>query len=113
MTKQLLTSGFYDTTLTEKNLWASDFFTKLKQPKQILESEFKLLYKTFYSNDYATNYLLPNTNFNSTWTSFKGLGFYETSYFFFFKWLFLSPGRRIFFRNFFLPFHNFFSRETK
>jgi hypothetical protein len=42
MVKTLLTSGFYDSTLLENNLWASDFFNKVSKPHDLIESELKL-----------------------------------------------------------------------
>lgn len=89
MVKTLLTSGFYDSTLLENNLWASDFFNKVSKPHDLIESELKLLYKNFFNESYSFNYLLGNEVNNKTLIKLNLLSFYETSYFWFLKRFYL------------------------
>ena len=89
MVKRLITSGFYDSTLVTKNLWASDFFNKVTSPHNLLEGELKLLYKNLYHNTFFTNYLMDSNKVNKTLTELNLFSFYEVSYFWFLKRFYL------------------------
>ena len=89
MVKRLITSGFYDSTLVTKNLWASDFFNKVTAPHNLLEGELKILYKNLYNNTFFSNYLMDTTKVNKTLSELSLFSFYEVSYFWFLKRFYL------------------------
>jgi hypothetical protein len=81
MIKSLATSGFYNSSLVNKNLWASDFFNKTINVNNILESELNILYKNLYNDKFFTNYLISSNSLNQTQSIFQLFSFYESSYF--------------------------------
>ena len=89
MVKKLITTGFYDSSLTSNNIWASDFFSKNKQSTKLIHSQFNLLYKNTFNNNNSETSVFNNISLNSTNTSLNMLQFYEKSYFWFVKRFYL------------------------
>lgn len=87
--KRLFSGGFYDQSLSSKNLWASNFFKDHKKPHLILESESNLLYKKFYNTKFFHNYLLPSHPLSTTSLTSTLFNSYEKSYFWFLKRFYL------------------------
>jgi hypothetical protein len=52
MVKKLMSSGFYDTKLISNNMWASDVFSKLATPDNVLNSELNLIYGNFFKKKF-------------------------------------------------------------
>lgn len=90
MAKKLLSTGFFDSTLTRSNIWASDFFSKTTDnSSKIIKNEFRLLYNDMHmgnSDNFGSKFELV---LNQPKTTFKLLSFYETSFHFYVKRFFL------------------------
>ena len=84
MTKSLITSGFYNDTLTNHNMWASGFLSNNSSANKIVKSELQVLYKDLYNDMFFTNFLNQNS-LNLFKTQLNLLSFYETSYFWYLK----------------------------
>ena len=84
MTKSLITSGFYNDSLTNHNMWASGFLANKSSANQIVKSELQVLYKDLYNDMFFTNFLNQNS-LNLFKTQLNLLSFYETSYFWYLK----------------------------
>lgn len=85
LAKKLISTGFLDSSLMERNLWASDFFSKQKKTKRLISSTFNSLYgKSLALNDTTTQQFLTLNPFSTKNTS-DLLNAYETSYFYFVK----------------------------
>lgn len=82
MVKKLISSGFYDTKLTTNNLWASDLFNKINNPKTLLNNEVNLVYGNFFNNNFSKNYLVTNYQKNNNKNNLNFFNFFEKSYFF-------------------------------
>jgi len=82
MVKKLMSSGFYDTKLISNNMWASDVFSKLANPDNVLNSELNLIYGNFFKTKFFNKHLLSNYSINTSINSLNLLSFYEKSYFF-------------------------------
>lgn len=89
MVKKLITTGFYDSSLTSNNIWASDFFSKNKQSTGLIHSQFNLLYKNTFNNNNSDSSLFNSIGLGSTNTPINMLQFYEKSYFWFVKRFYL------------------------
>ena len=82
MTKKLITSGFYDSTMNTKNLWSSDFFKKNKNNNKLVSNLFNTLYGDIFTLDNNNSKKFSqNANF-STKNNLISSNFYENSYFF-------------------------------
>jgi hypothetical protein len=84
MTKSLITSGFYNDSLTNHNMWASGFLANKPSADQIVKSELQVLYKDLYNDMFFTNFLNQNS-LNLFKTQLNLLSFYETSYLWYLK----------------------------
>jgi hypothetical protein len=85
MVKKLFTTGFFNSELIEKNLWASDFFSNLSLSKLILSTEME----EAYGNLFRSSFLKTNKNFllktNISTLQLNLLKNYENSFFWFLK----------------------------
>jgi len=79
----LVNSGFYNTTLFNKNLWASENFLRYNDAPLTLASLFNLYYPSFslIQPSYLNTRLLTKNNSQN----FELLNFYENSFFWFTK----------------------------
>lgn len=90
MAKKLLSTGFYDSTLSTSNIWASDFFSKTSEhASKILKNEFRLLYNDMHIGNSETFGSKFELGLSQPKTTFKLLSFYETSFHFYIKRFFL------------------------
>ncbi len=90
MAKKLLSTGFYDSTLSTSNIWASDFFSKTSEhASKILKNEFRLLYNDMHIGNSETFGSKFELGLSQPKTTFKLLSFYETSFQFYIKRFFL------------------------
>lgn len=90
MAKKLLSTGFYDSTLSTSNIWASDFFSKTAEhTSKILKNEFRLLYNDMHIGNSETFGSKFELGLSQPKTTFKLLSFYETSFQFYIKRFFL------------------------
>lgn len=90
MSKKLISTGFYDSNLMTKNIWASDFFSKnLNNNDNIISTQFNSLYGDVYNlNNNLTKTTSELTNFNNS-NTLSLLNFYEKSYFWYLKRFYL------------------------
>lgn len=89
MVKKLITTGFYDSSLTSNNIWASDFFSKNNQSTGLIHSQFNTLYKNTFNNNNKDSTVFNSISLNSMTTPINMLQFYEKSYFWFIKRFYL------------------------
>jgi hypothetical protein len=82
MTKKLLNSGFYDTNLFNKNIWAAENLMK-SQNFQNLNAYFEQYYPSLTPS--STNWNLNPIQIQNNLNSLDFLNFYEYSYFWFLK----------------------------
>lgn len=92
--KKLLGSGFFDSTSTKNNIWFSDNFSRIDtftNLSKTLNTHWLMMYKSNLGikqfNNYLTSNCLPSVNQN-----FNFLSFYESSFQFFLKRLYLYSG---------------------
>lgn len=85
LAKKLISTGFLDSSLMERNLWASDFFSKQKKPNKLISSTFNSLYgNSLNLNDKVDQQFMTLDPFSTKNTS-DLLNSYENSYFYFIK----------------------------
>ena len=89
MVKKLITTGFYDSSLTSNNIWASDFFSKNNQSTGLIHSQFNTLYNNTFNNNNTDSTIFNSISLNSMTTPINMLQFYEKSYFWFIKRFYL------------------------
>jgi len=88
ITKRLINSGYFNSQLFSKNIWASETFKKYDHNELIFSSSFKLLYANLFDQVKHKNYLVNNTTMSinlTTQQSLEMISYYETSYFWFIK----------------------------
>jgi len=90
LAKRLINSGFYDSKLFNKNVWASEHLNKLN-----INENFSSFFNVYYNNLFnteTTNFLNHKININNNGTqkdSLNLLNFYENSYFWYLKRFYL------------------------
>ena len=90
LSKKLINSGFYDSKIFNKNIWANEYLNKISS----IDS-----FSTFFSNYYSSffnltsfdnlSYTFNVTNNNSLTSNLNLLNFYENSYFWYLKRFYL------------------------
>jgi hypothetical protein len=86
LSKHLITSGFYNSSLFTKNIWASLTFLKYNDKDFVFNSLYNLYNMNYFKNSnisMQTN-MYSNNNFSNL-INLKLLNFYENSYFWFLK----------------------------
>ena len=92
ITKKLINSGFFNSSLLTRNIWAASNLTNLDSSQNSKQLDSGLI-KSIYSSTYG-NYLLPNHSNTDSLTNspvvynspnLTSLNFYETSYHWFLK----------------------------
>jgi len=87
--KKLLSSGFYNSNLIFKNIWASDFFNKVTSPELLLKNEVELIYSNLFKTPLNNTSNLGQISINQTLNNLKHFSNYEESYFWFLKRFYL------------------------
>lgn len=87
--KKLLSSGFYNSNLIFKNIWASDFFNKVTNPELLLKNEVELIYSNLFKIPLSNTSNLGQVSINQTLSNLKHFSNYEESYFWFLKRFYL------------------------
>ena len=85
--KRLLNSGFYDTKLFNKNIWASETLKKYTVPT-FLNNTFNVYYNSFFKPITFDQLYIRNPSIlqnSSSYNNLNLLKFYENSYFWFLK----------------------------
>lgn len=92
LSKKLLNSGFFDSSLINKNIWASENLSRFSS-NEVLPSLFNNYYGNFFNENVnaknSLSHTLNFTNNGSQKNSLELLNFYETSYFWFLKRFYL------------------------
>ena len=90
LSKRLINSGFYDSKIFEKNIWANEHLNKINTNNSF-SSFFSNLYPNlFYKNNLTNlNYKATSINNGSQKESLMLLNFYENSYFWYLKRFYL------------------------
>lgn len=86
LTKRLINSGFYDSKIFDKNVWASEHLNKILS-KENFTSLFNNTYSNIFSNS-SKNYVNHKLNINNNGSQIESLNllnFYENSYFWYLK----------------------------
>jgi hypothetical protein len=91
-TKRLISTGFYQTEFFEKNIWASDFFSTLKNPSSFLKAQQDLRYGAFVDPLKLHWYSTDPTKTNTTYLNLGYLSSYEETFFWIFKRFMLFGG---------------------
>lgn len=86
LAKKLINSGFYDSKLFDKNIWASEHLSKLTNSENF-NSFFNLYYNNIFNieNQNHMGYKINILNQKSQLNSLNLLNFYENSYFWYLK----------------------------
>ena len=89
LSKKLINSGFYDSNLFNKNIWASEHFSNIKS-LETLNSFFNIYYGNVFNLNLPQflNYKMLENNTNQK-VSLNFLNFYENSYFWYLKRFYL------------------------
>jgi len=87
ITKRLLNSGFYNSSLFDKNIWASENFMRFEKTREPLGSLFNLYYSYFFHS--SSEWQIKNIVNNKNEQSLQFLKFYENSFFWFLKRFYL------------------------
>ncbi len=90
LSKKLINSGFYDSKIFNKNIWAVEHFSKLNNIDSF-SSLFNSYYKNLFNvnnNFFLNNNLILNNN-GSQKNSLNLINFYENSYFWYLKRFYL------------------------
>jgi hypothetical protein len=91
--KKLLSSGFFDINITNESLWFSDKYArpleskkerKSLSPKDLISSNWKVLYNTTFNNTSLQD-TLSTPFISNNYNSLIKLSFYESSFHFFLK----------------------------
>lgn len=91
LSKRLINSGFYDSKLFNKNIWASEHLSHLNS-KNNFNSLFFNYYKDLFNNDFNFNFSSYNvflSNNGNQKNSLALFNFYENSYFWYLKRFYL------------------------
>jgi hypothetical protein len=83
LSKHLITSGFYNSSLFTKNIWASLTFLKYNDKDFIFNSLYNLYNMNYIKNSSIS--MQTSMHFNDNLNNLKLLNFYENSYFWFLK----------------------------
>ena len=89
LAKKLISTGFLDSSLTERNLWASDFFSKQEKSTRLIATNFNSLYGPSLQLNNLSNQNFSTLNSFSSKNSLDLLNTYEDSYFYFVKRFYL------------------------
>lgn len=90
LSKKLINSGFYDSKIFNKNIWANEYLNKISSP-----DNFSAFFSSYYSSLFNLNpivnvsHTLNLTNNNSLMNNLNLLNFYENSYFWYLKRFYL------------------------
>ena len=90
LSKRLINSGFYDSKIFDKNIWANEYLNKINS-----NSSFSSFFFNYYSTlitsnaSFNSSYNLNLTNNNSSKNTLNLLNFYENSYFWYLKRFYL------------------------
>jgi len=79
--KRLMGSGFYGQRLGTKNLWASDLFNQLTEPKNFLISEMATSYKGLFDTKAGGSQFSGKPTYSYLKTPFLTLSYFEESFF--------------------------------
>ena len=85
MVKRLMGSGFYDSKLVKKNIWASDFFGSLSSPQTQLKGNLEAFYGDLFRTPFLNERTKLRVEANQTLTGLNFLKAYEQSFFWFLK----------------------------
>ena len=85
LAKKLISTGFLDSSLMDRNLWASDFFAKQKKSTRLIATNFNNLYGATLGLNNTNQQSFATLNSFSTANTLNMLDTYEDSYFFFLK----------------------------
>lgn len=85
LAKKLISTGFLDSSLMDRNLWASDFFSKQKKSTRLIATNFNNLYGATLGLNNMNQQSFTTLNSFSTANTLNMLDTYEDSYFFFLK----------------------------
>ena len=90
LSKKLLNSGFYDSKIFDKNIWAAAHLNKINN-SEIFSSIFRTYYNSLFDGNFVSNlnYKITINNNISQKNSFNFLSFYENSYFWYLKRFYL------------------------
>jgi hypothetical protein len=90
LSKRLISSGFYDSKIFNKNIWASEHLNKITT-----NDSFSSFFTNYYSNIFkkeplsTMNYFISTSNNGSQNDTLNLLNFYESSYFWYLKRFYL------------------------
>jgi hypothetical protein len=86
LSKRLINSGFYDSKLFDKNIWASEHLSKINLSDSF-SSFFNIYYNNIFNKNSKTflNHKINSSNNGSQVNSLNLLNFYENSYFWYLK----------------------------
>jgi len=85
LAKKLISTGFLDSSLMDRNLWASDFFSNQKKSTRLLATNFNNLYGATLGLTNNNQQTFTTLNSFSTANTLNMLDTYEDSYFYFLK----------------------------
>ncbi len=90
LSKKLINSGFYDSKIFDKNIWATEHLNKINNI-EIFSSIFRTYYNSIFDytgTPFLNHKIYLNNNFNQK-SSFNFLNLYENSYFWYLKRFYL------------------------